>query len=266
MSNRSTPPIYTSRHERRLAERAAGKSKSSGQASPGRRLSPFTLLTALALIIGVGVIAFVALTAGRVNVADLKSPDLMTPLAQADGRALGAKTAPVTIDLWADFQCPGCQAFTDQVQPMIDGYANQGQVRLIFHDMAFLGPESIDAAVAARAADAQGKFWTYHDYLYANQGTRENGGTFSRNRLVAIAQAVGLDVPSFEKALDDPVLKAAVTAEVQIGRAAGVTTTPTLFVNGRQTTNYDPTTVLAAIKAALAATPSASPAASGATP
>ncbi|MGZ4158725.1 MAG: DsbA family protein, partial [Bacteroidia bacterium] len=85
--------------------------------------------------------------------------------------------------MWEDFQCPACGNFTRQIEPtIVDRYVVPGSVRLTFHDDAFIGQESLDAASAARCAGDQGKFWPYHDWLFANQNG-ENEGQFSRDRL-----------------------------------------------------------------------------------
>ena len=132
-------------------------------------------------------------------------------------------------------------------------YVATGKVRIVFHDLAFLGPESFDAAVAARAADRQGAFWTYHDWLYANQGA-ENSGAFSRDRLVAIAAAAGLDAARFETDMADPALLAAVQADILVGQTAGFSSTPTeRIVNGSVFSGVTPfATLAAAIDAAAA--------------
>lgn len=241
------PQFHGTRRERHLA--AAQQTRRS----PGA----LTLATLGALVLGLVIIAFVAFSGSPPpSTAGLTKPDYATPVNLTNGRSLGLATAAVTVDLWADFQCPGCRAFSTQVEPLlIDRYVVTGQVRLVFHDLAFLGQESIDAAVAARAAAAQGKFWAYHDYLYANQGLHENGGAFDRDHLLAIGAAVGLNLDQFKTAINGAALKSAVTAELKSGQAAGITSTPTLFVAGQPVANYDPPTLFAAVDAALAVKP-----------
>ena len=79
-----------------------------------------------------------------------------------DGRTLGSPTAPVSLEIWADFQCPACGNFTRTIEPVvIDRYVETGKVKLTFHDYAFIGDESLDAAAAARCAAQQGRFWEY---------------------------------------------------------------------------------------------------------
>ena len=106
-----------------------------------------------------------------------------------------------------------------------------GQLRLNFHDYAFIGQESVDAASAARCADKQGRFWDYQAWLFANQNG-ENKGWFTRDRLAAIADAVGLDPAGWATCYDSGADRTAVTAETPSGVSAGVTSTPTLILDG----------------------------------
>jgi protein-disulfide isomerase len=150
-----------------------------------------------------------------------------------DGRTIGSPSAKVVLETWEDFQCPACGNFTRQIEPvLIERYVVPGKIRLTFHDFAFLGPESLAAASAARCAGEQGKFWDYHDWVFANQNG-ENKGWFSRERLAAIADHVGLDRAAWEACYDGGSQAAAVTAETDAGKAAGVASTPTLVLNGQ---------------------------------
>ena len=107
--------------------------------------------------------------------------------------------APVTIEIWADYQCPFCR-----LEAMVFGgsmeraYVLPGTARIVYHDFAFLGQESIDAAVAARCAGRQdpGAYWRYHDLLFASQ-QGENQGAFSRANLVTLAGIASLDATAF---------------------------------------------------------------------
>ena len=88
---------------------------------------------------------------GSSKTSGLTPPSDPTPIALADGRGIGAADAPVTLDVWADFQCPGCGIFTRATEArIVREYVANGKLRLVFHDYAFIGQESIDAAVAAR--------------------------------------------------------------------------------------------------------------------
>ena len=165
----------------------------------------------------------------------LEARGVPAPAALVHGRSVGDPAAPVTLDLWADFQCPVCERFANEIEPLLrTTYIADGTVRLVFHDYAFIGQESFDAAAAARAAESMGgSFWTFHDLLFANQGARENGGAFTRDRLGDIAVAAGLDRTAFMAALADPEYTKQVRAETATGTSLGIAQTPTLILDGK---------------------------------
>ena len=107
----------------------------------------------------------------------------------------------------------------------------QGRATLTWRNMAFLGQESVWAAEAAECAGDQGRFWDYHDLLFQRQAG-ENSGAFSKDNLERFAAGLGLDGQAFNACLDSDRYLARVQAETQAGRDKGVTSTPTLFVNG----------------------------------
>ena len=123
-------------------------------------------------------------------------------------------------------------------------------MRVVFRDFAFLGAESIDAAVAARCSGEQGQFWAYHDWLYANQNG-ENTGWFSSTRLGAIAARLELDRGVFDACVDRADVRAAVASETAAGRALGVVGTPTVMVDGAPFTGSSYEDLLATIQVAL---------------
>jgi len=159
------------------------------------------------------------------------SPSARTAL-PADGSSLGLPSASVTIEIWADFQCPYCGLQAHGIEPWIvrDQVAT-GAVWLVFRDFAFLGQESTDAAVAARCAEAQGRFWDYHDLLFASQ-QGENQGAFARKNLLGLGRFTGLDEAAFSACLDDPSIAMAVADETAEGRRHGIASTPTLRISG----------------------------------
>jgi len=156
------------------------------------------------------------------------------PSAWADGQVIGRPDAPVTVEIWADYQCPYCRLEAVAFGPTIEReYAVPGIARVVFRDFAILGEESVAAAVAARCAGRQapGGYWRFHDLLFAAQ-QGENQGTFAPGNLVALAGIADLDVTAFSACLDDTAVRAEVTAETAAGRAIGVESTPTTIVTG----------------------------------
>jgi protein-disulfide isomerase len=203
-----------------------------------------------AVLVGLIVIGFIALQGGGGSNAALVTPTATTPPALAHGRTLGDDAAPVKIDVYSDFQCPNCLLFWEQIVPSLTtNDIATGKAQLIYHDFAFIGPESFAAADAARCADQQDKFWQFHDYLFANQG-KENSGAYSDARLTQMATAIGLDTGTWSTCRNDPATDAAVRQETAAGQARGVNGTPTVFVNGTKLRSYDLATIEAAIAGA----------------
>ena len=150
-----------------------------------------------------------------------------------DGFALGQADAPVTIDLYEDFQCPACRRWGEVVFPqLVENELANGTARLVFHDFAFLGPESFDAARAGHAAAEQGRFWNLWATIYASQGP-ENSGALEPPRLVEMAGRLGLDVERFTADMAPAAAASAVEASNTDARELGVNSTPTVVVEGR---------------------------------
>lgn len=168
--------------------------------------------------------------------------------------SLGDPDAPVVIVEYADFQCPFCGAFAREVKPQLEAaYVATGEVRFEWRDFAWMGPESTAAAGAARCAAEQGRFWEYHDRLYAAP-VAPNSGTFGRERLLANASEVGLDAAAFGACLDDRRHHAAIEADTAAAAGLGLTGTPTFVIGDQRIVGAQPFEIFAqAIDAALAA-------------
>ena len=122
---------------------------------------------------------------------------------------------------------------------MIERYVEDGMLRFEWRDFAYLGQESRTAAQAARAAQYQGKFWEYHDALYRNQGSI-NGGTFSAEKLIELAEEVGLGTESFESDLLSGRFEPVVQRDLQEAQEAGIQGTPSSTVNGERLVGAQP--------------------------
>ena len=149
-----------------------------------------------------------------------------------DPLARGSLTAPVVLAEWGDFQCPLCRAFTTDTEATLIGeYVDSGRVRFEWHDLAYLGPESVLAARGARAAGRQGAFWQFHDALFGDQPP-ENTGALTAASLTSTARNLGLDVKRFARDVDDPAIAAAVEHDQQDGARLGITRVPSFLING----------------------------------
>jgi protein-disulfide isomerase len=161
----------------------------------------------------------------------------------AGGPTLGPDSAAVTLEYYSDFQCPFCGRLAGEVLPtLVDEYVDSGEAQLRWRDFPALGDESVQAALGARAAQEQGRFWDYHDLLFEAQ-EHPNSGTFTRERLRALAEELGLDVQAFDDSLDARRGAAAVEADFVSGQRRGVTGTPTIVINGRAIVGAQPLAV-----------------------
>jgi protein-disulfide isomerase len=175
------------------------------------------------------------------------------PRPQAQGTTMGDPNAPVRIEEYSDFQCFYCARFSSDTEPrIVADYVSTGKVHFIYKNYAFLGQPSVDAAEASLCAADQGKFWEYHDILFANQAEGD-ARAFSEERLQAFAEAIGLDGTAFAECLSDNRKMDQVRQEYAEGAALGVSSTPTFFINGNEVKGAQPFEVFQAeIEAALA--------------
>ena len=172
----------------------------------------------------------------------LKPPPIFRAELSVTGEPLkGSEKAPVTIVKFEDFQCPFCK----QVQPTFNELLSRydGKVRLVHKDLPLesLHPQARAAAEAARCAYEQGKFWEYHDRLYANSPKA------SADDLKNYAKEVGVNVDSFDRCLTSGKYRAVVQQNLNEGAKLGLTGTPTFFINGREISGNQPVEAFEAI-------------------
>jgi protein-disulfide isomerase len=199
------------------------------------------VITGLAVVVALVFIVFLVVKpgssspqgSGALPLGLVRPLSLIPASIPRDGRTVGSPTAKVTLEEWEDFQCTACGRFSETVEPSLVGrFLSTGAVKMTYHDFFVIGPESTDAATAARCAGDQGKFWDYHGWLFANQNG-ENQGWFSRERLAAIAGQVGLDEAKWSACYDSGAARQAATAEADQGKRLGLNQTPTLMIDGK---------------------------------
>jgi protein-disulfide isomerase len=162
---------------------------------------------------------------------------------QLTGAVLGDPDAPVTMVVYADYQCPYCGVFARDIQPRVVGdFVREGKVKLEFREFPFLGGddltdrgnESAQAAEAVMCAAEQGAYLDYHEKLYANQ-SGENNGAFSDSRLKSFAKDLSLNTNQFNACLDSGKYEPQLAQMKAEGQALGITGTPTFVINGQVT-------------------------------
>jgi protein-disulfide isomerase len=141
-------------------------------------------------------------------------------------RLRGDPKAPVTIVEFSDFSCAYCGKAESTITQLLAKYP--GQVKLGYRDFPLrqLHPQAELAAEASRCAGEQGKYWEYHDVLFANSGKQGD------DDLIRYARTLKLDQKAFDGCLSSGRFKAQVDQDIQLGTSAGVVGTPGFFVNG----------------------------------
>jgi len=145
----------------------------------------------------------------------------------------GSKTAPIELIEFSDFQCPFCQRANPTVEQVLKTYGDR--IKFVYRHFPLPNhPAARPAAEAAACAQAQGKFWEYHDRLFANPTKLADPD------LKAHAAAIGLDTGTFNTCFDNHQQKPGVDKDIADAEAVGVTGTPAFFVNGRSIEGAQP--------------------------
>jgi protein-disulfide isomerase len=153
--------------------------------------------------------------------------DLDLSLAAA---SLGDEDAPVVIAEFSDYQCPFCSRFAQQTKATIESsYVDDGTVQFLYYDFPLesIHPEATPAALAARCAGEQGKYWEYHDLLFQNQQT------LSASNYDVWAGQLGLDTSKFSECVSSEKYSEEVQENLKVGSLGGIRGTPGFLINGR---------------------------------
>ncbi len=158
--------------------------------------------------------------------------DFIVDIDLTDTPILGDVNAPVTITVFTNFQCPYCS----QIEPLLTQVlsANKGKARIAFKYMPLRGRDIADkAALGCFAAERQGKFWEFHDAVFATENLTEE-------RIEEIAAELKLDITRFKADMNAPATRQKIARDAQQAEAAGVRGTPTVFINGQRLKNRSP--------------------------
>ena len=162
----------------------------------------------------------------------------------------GPASAPVSVVLFEDFQCPYCRKLAGNLTAL--QASRPDQVKIAWYNFPMhtacnadapkdMHPRACAAAAAGVCAQEQGKFWEMHDMLFFNSAK------LSDRELRSYAGELGLDVRAFDACMRKPETEARVRADAAVGKAAGVSGTPTFFINGRRLSGAQPVEVLEAV-------------------
>jgi protein-disulfide isomerase len=255
----NVPP--TSRRERRAQsrlERPAGRTRISQRSSGRPRWqSPLVLVSAGAVLIAIAVIFFAPRPAGTNG--DLFIPPMSYPNELVDGDTIGSETAPVVIELYSDFQCPACKTFvTQQLSGLVRDFVKTGVARIEAVDIDIIGRgtgsqnESLELAAGAACAAEQGRYWQFHDIVFWNQGG-ENVGDHDTEFIRRVATAAEVDRTAWDACFARTDNRQPFVDQTQAALALGVSSTPTLRINGQPWVGVKQYEQLSALITSLAA-------------
>ena len=157
------------------------------------------------------------------------------PAGATPPNSVGAPTAAITVEEFADFQCGSCAATFPVLKDVIKAYSGNPNFRFVFRNFPLqMHDKAYDAAVAAEAAGLQNpaKLWLMHEQLFNNQQTWAVSQNY-RDLWNEYAQKIGLDVEKFKADMSGMQAKSRVDLDLSRGRALGISSTPTVIVNGR---------------------------------
>jgi protein-disulfide isomerase len=170
---------------------------------------------------------------------------LTIPVDEGRDHVQGRPEAPVTLVEYGDYECPYCGAAYPIVKQVQERMGER--LRFVFRNfpISTSHPHAEQAAEAAEAAGAQGRFWEMHDLLYENQDRLEEA------HLRGYAERLGLDVEAFDRDLAEHVHAARVRKDFMSGVRSGVNGTPSFYINGaKHNDSYDFEPLLAALEQA----------------
>lgn len=157
-----------------------------------------------------------------------------------DDVILGDAQAAVTIFIFSDYQCPFCGKFFKESELLIrKNYVETGKLKMVYKDLAFLGPESIVAAQAAECAKDQGKYWAYHDAIFEIEikefetlGNNEHTGNLNKETFKKIASDLKMNTDEFLACFDSQKYAAEVEKDTKEANSIMERpSTPTIFIN-----------------------------------
>lgn len=184
--------------------------------------------------------------AGKIDLTQFERRDT------TDLLTAGPVNAPVGLIVFSDYQCPYCAQWSQETLPTMMEYAELGDLRIEWRDLNVFGPESVRASHASYAAALQGKFWEYHEALFAS-GEKRAQNELSEGALISLAGQLGLDTEQFATDLNSDETRAQIEQNQQLGFSLGAASTPVFLLGGVPISGAQPTEVFVqALEDALA--------------
>ena len=233
------------RKQRREQARAQRKALEQAEAARAVRRTRLTQLGIVVAVVVVAIVAVLVATGGGKGKAPAAgSPPATKTTAEVSsllggipqaGIVLGSPNAPVTLQYFADLECPVCKEFTTgALQSLIPQWVRTGKLKIEYRNLETATREREvfrDQQVAALAAGKQGKLWPFIEIFYREQG-EEGSGYVTEQYLQNLAQQVpGLNITQWTAARNEPGLASQLTTDAQLASSQGFTGTPSFLIS-----------------------------------
>jgi protein-disulfide isomerase len=239
---------------RRIEQKRAAEVAARARAERRRRAIVGGVVAAVVLV--VAVVVTIVVQTGRTAT----SVQAAVPAHTVDDGTtvvVGSSDAPVTVDLYEDFQCPNCKIFEDASGSTLASLVADGTVQAHYHGMAFLdtsanddySTRALNAAAAVLDAGGPDAFAAFHDLLFADQPA-EGGSGLTDDQLVQYARQAGVTGATVERQIRDLTYGDWVKNSTDQASKDGVTGTPTVLVGGVELSDLTPDGLIAAVDAA----------------
>jgi protein-disulfide isomerase len=227
----------SSKESRRSAREKLAEERRAQALADARKRRMWNIIIAIAVVVVVVGLGALVLAKNNSGPGVAKAlPATVTD--QGGGVVAGKDTAPVTLDLWEDFQCPICKQFETVNAAQIATMTDAGDVKVVYHPLSFLdnnfnNDASVLAANAFGCSATYGLQQKYHNTIFENQPAVEGTG-YTNTQLIDWAKGIGITSSDFTTCVNDGTYNDWVSQVESSGTTNGITGTPTIFINGQE--------------------------------
>ena len=214
------------------------KNKDITNNSEGKSFSKIFIRKILLVVvfgIGINTIFFFHLNYNDYNIFAQETNDnnelSIENLIKSGSPILGNLDAPITILDFSDFQCPNCGRYVKNTEPILnETYIQTGKASLVYKYFPVVGFDSMNPALAGQCAQEQGKFWQFHQLVFANQKPIDSGWVSKDNLKNFASQISGLDLQKFSECLDSERYKDHINKDLEMGKKFQLRATPSFII------------------------------------
>lgn len=199
---------------------------------------PAILFFSISGVVIVAFLIFFAMNSGNDSTQNVANEEPLEYEFTYEGQpSIGDEDAPIKIAEFGDYSCSHCKDFHDVVYPEIKkDFIDTGKVQFFFINFPFIDDDSVNIAKGGEAVFAQNKdaFWDYHDLVYQQEQREEQWATNDVLTELVADNLPHIDADQFKEDLENNAQISAINEDLTIVKEAGITSTPTMFINGKE--------------------------------